>query len=257
MGKLFPICKVCPLRRPDPLQIHRSIPCDGSGTVFAWRRIGKGGFTLPELMMVVAIVAILASIGLYSGRDAIAHYRMIRTARLLQSDLQQLRALAVDTNRQTRLKLVLADVDLDPTEYQQGEWLLQIGNRPERSTEWDTLPVNKDGVVIDDEGERSLAVGGNQESPWISLAAWTPLTGPGLDCADAIVFSPRGWLDNPPLDFSGGYIQLVVVNKRAMLNGGTERVSLRIARGGLARMELGEKNTLPNTLVGAPEASTP
>lgn len=268
MGKFFSLGKVCLSGKGKSFTILPLIADRVSGTIFAWRRVSpdrpgcvvhrhRRGATLPELMMLIAIVAILASLGLYSARDSIAHYRMIRTARLLQTDIQLLRALAVNTNRQTRLKLVSADVALDPTEYQQGEWLLQLGNRPERSTEWDTLPVNKGTQVVDEEGERSLAVGGAQETPWISLAAWTPLTGPGLDCADAIVFSPRGWLDNPPLDFTNGYIELTVVNKRAMLSGGTERVSLKVTRGGLARMELGEKNTLPNTLVGAPEASTP
>lgn len=257
MGKFFSSGKICPPGWWGGFQIGRSLLDRRAGTVFASNCRGSQAFTLPELMMAVAVIAILSSLGLYSARDSIAHYRMIRTARLLQSDIQSLRALAVDTNRQTRLKLVYADAALDPTEPQQGEWLLQIGDRPERSTEWDTLPANRNGVVNDEQGERSLAVGGAQETPWVSLASWTPLTGPGLDCADAIVFSPRGWLDNPPLDFTNGYIQLTVVNKRAKLNGGVDRVSLRIARGGLARMELGENRTLPNTLVGAPEASTP
>ena len=201
----------------------------GGGAVFARRRaelVPRRGFTLPEVMMAIAIVAALASIGWYTAQDSIARNRMIRVARMLQSDIQLLRTMAITTNRETRLKLVHADSALDPGAAQQGEWLLQVGDRSDRSTEWDTLPINEpgwDGVVavVDDEGERSLAPGGSKEAPWISLASWTPLAGPGLGNADCVVFSPRGWVENPPGDFRIGYIALRIVNKRAMLGGAT------------------------------------
>ena len=223
----------------------------------------RSGFTLPELAMAIAIISVLVSIGWYTAQDSIARNRMIRVARMLQSDIQMLRTIAITTNRQTRMKLVHADAALSPAEAQQGEWLLQVGNRSDRSNEWDTLPINEADwsgavAVVDDEGERSLAAGGRQETPWISLAPWSALSGPGLDNADCVVFSPRGWIENPPEDFRTGYISMRVVNKRAMLDESSEGewVDLKLARGGLARMEFwNAAGALPANAVGTAEAT--
>ena len=240
----------------------------GGGAGFAMGRVEgavRAGFTLPEVMMVIAITAVLVAIGWYTAQDSIARNRMIRVARMLQSDIQLLRTMAITTNREARLKLVHADTDLDPGSAQQGEWLLQIGNRSDRSTEWDTLPIDEAGwdgavAVVDDEGERSLAPGGTQQAPWISLAAWDPLAGPGLGNEDCVVFSPRGWVSNPPGDFRTGYIALRIVNKRAMLGGATvgdgEWVDLKLARGGLARMEFwNAAGALPTNAIGTAGAT--
>lgn len=231
-------------------------PC--SRTILAYKSQQKG-FTLLEMAIVIAIVVLLSAIAYYSAQDSIARYRLMHVSRLLQADIQMLRALAINTSRQTRLKLVAADTAMDPEEPQVGEWLLQVGNRSERSNEWDTLPLNVGTEVNDDAGERSLSEGGSEESPWISLESWHPLVGPGLINADAIVFSPRGWLENPPGDFVNGYIPLVLVNKRAALNGTSEeRVTLKVSRAGLARMELWSgPSQLPSNPVGTAEASTP
>ncbi len=228
-----------------------------AGPILACRQGGKAGFTLPELAVVIAILAILASIGWYAVQTSLAQFRLLKIARLLHSDLQQLRSLAINSNRQTRLVLVSGDAVLDPTEPQGGEWLLQIGNRSGLSNEWDTLPPNENGVEDDGLGERSLYPGGSMETPWISLADGPRLVGPGLNCAGAIVFSPRGWIENPPSDFSSGYITLTLVNKRATFDGGMGRADLRISRTGMIRIETGERSLLPENPVGAAEATAP
>ena len=269
MSKNFPLCGGRSPQEssdsdqdlPGSVQILRHIVHFLQGhskarTFFACRSL-RTGYTFPEIAIVLGILAILASIAVYSAQDSITEYRMMKSARLFQSDVQLLRSLAINTNRQTRLKLVAADVDMVPGDAQVGEWLLQVGNRSSRSNEWDTLPIDRDGSSSSDEGERSLSVGGNDEAPWISLAPWQTLVGPGLDNTDCIVFSPRGWLENPPGDFVNGYIDLTIVNKRALALGGPEKVLLRVSRGGLARMELGEHSALPDNAVGAVEASAP
>ncbi|MFZ5479166.1 MAG: GspH/FimT family protein [Myxococcota bacterium] len=178
-------------------------------------------------------------------------FRMMKAARLLHSDLQHARALAITTNRETRVKLLAADAALDPADAQVGEWLLQVGNRDNGSNEWDTLPIDDPGGVPNDgEGERSLSVGGLNETPRTSLAPWPALAGSGAGNADAIVFSPRGWLQNPPTDFVAGYIALEVVAKRS-----GERVTIRVSRGGLSRLESAAE--LPSNAVGTAAASTP
>jgi hypothetical protein len=173
---------------------------------------------------------------------------------LLQSDLQALRALAIATNRETRVVFTAADAALDPSDAQVGEWLLQAGDRSQGSGEWDTLPID-DGSDAS-EGERSLSEGGNDEAPHISLAPWPALAGPGIGNADAIVFSPRGWVANPATDFADGYVALRIVNKAALLAGGTSEAVIRLSRGGLARLEVSERTALPSNSVGAGEATT-
>lgn len=174
---------------------------------------------------------------------------------MLQSDLQELRTLAVSTNRQTRLVFLVADTTLDPYDVQVGEWLLQVGDRSAGSVEWDTLPIDE-GTADNSRGERSLSPGGGDETPGISLAPWPTLEGPGVDNADAIVFSPRGWVENPGGDFVDGYIALRLVNKRAAREGRTEEATIRLSRGGLTRLEVSDPTRLPTNTVGSGEATT-
>ena len=180
----------------------------------------------------------------------------MQTARLLHSDVRTLRSMAIATNRQTRLVLVQADVDLNPDEAQQGEWLCQVGDRSSGSTEWDTLPIDEGGVNDDTQGTRSLAPGGRDEVRGISLAQSAPLVGPGTGNAGSIVFSPRGWLENPAGDFEDGYSVLDVVNKTVLDSGADQRARIRLSRGGMVRLETSENNTVASGAVGAAEASS-
>lgn len=245
MGNFFP-----------PLSAaHRAEASFSRGTNLARRR-NVHGSTLVELAIALAVVAILAAIGFSSARGQISQFRLMQTARLLHSDVRTLRSMAIATNRQTRLVLVQADVDLNPDEAQQGEWLCQIGDRSSASTEWDTLPIDEDGVNDDTSGTRSLAPGGRDEVRGISLAQWAPLVGPGTGNAGSIVFSPRGWLENPAGDFVDGYIVLDVVNKTVLDSGADQRARIRLSRGGMVRLETSERNTVASGAVGAAEASS-
>lgn len=206
--------------------------------------------------MAIAVVGILASMGWWAVQDEVDRFRMMKAARLLQSDLQALRALAIASNRETRIVFTAADAALDPNAPQVGEWLLQAGNTNQGSTRWDTLPIDEDGGDDASEGTRSLSDDGADEAPHISLAPWPALAGPGLGNADAIVFSPRGWVVNPASDFADGYVALRIVSKRSALRGRAEDAVIRVSRGGLTRLEVSDTTALPATEVGAAEAST-
>lgn len=225
------------------------------GTFFAYKGRAPGS-TLVELAVAIAIIGILAAVGWGTLRNQVAQFHLMQAARLLHSDLQNLRTLAITTNRETRVVFTVADQALDPADIQSGEWLLQVGNRSTSSTEWDTLPIDLNGEGVSDLGERSLAEGGYNECDEISLAPWPTLVGPGTTNADSLVFSPRGWITNPPADFPDGYVVLDFVNKRALARGVDQRARVRISRGGLARIETSENNRLPENPVGAAEAST-
>ncbi len=244
MGRSFPLWSVT----------QRDEAGDPRGSVLARN---ESGHSLVELVVAIAIVGILAGIGWTNIQPEVDRFRMMKAARLLHADLQSLRALAIATNRETRVHFLLADSALDPADVQLGEWLLQVGNRSSNSSEWDTLPVDMNGEGDNSAGERSLSPGGADEVPHISLAPWPTLAGPGTDNADSIVFSPRGWVANPATDFSSGYVDLRIVNKRALGEGRTEEVTLSVSRGGLTRLEVGASSMLPATSVGVGEVTTP
>ncbi len=217
----------------------------------------RAGHTLVELAVALSILGILAGMGWSSMQGEVDRFRMMQATRLLHSDLQSLRALAISSSRETRLFFLAADAALDPADVQVGEWLLQAGNRSTGSNEWDTLPIDLNGEANNSMGERSLDPDGANEAPHISLAPWPALDGPGTGNADAIVFSPRGWVTNPVSDFTDGFVALRIVDKRALGRGETIEATVRISRGGLARIEVGASSTLPANAVGAGEASAP
>lgn len=229
------------------------------GTKIACSARGLAGHTLVELAIAMAIIAILAAIGVSSLQAEIARYHLIQAARLLHTDLNLLKAEAIASNREMRLKFVAADEEMDPGAGQEGAWLLQAGNRSAGSTTWDTLPLDDGDDVTDAAGTHDLSEEGRQSTNHVSLAPWPALAGPppGGSNADAVVYSPRGFLVNPAADFTDGYLVFTLVNKYALARGIDERVTVRVSRGGMARIEAGPSSTLPTNPVGTAEASTP
>jgi type II secretory pathway pseudopilin PulG len=240
-----------PWRGPRGTRRAAFSPCTDLAKVFR----ARDGHTLLEIGVALAIVGILAAIGWGYVKGSLVNYRLMQVARMMQADVQQLRTLAISSGRQTRLRFVDCDRDLDPDDVQVGAWDLQLGNRAVGSTEWDTLPPDEDGVVDVGAGERNLAPDQANEAPDVSLAAWPELEGPDVGNEDTVVFSPRGWLENPAGDFTDGFIALSVVNKFALREGYDRRVTLKVSRGGFARLETSENNAVNGT-VGAGEATT-
>jgi prepilin-type N-terminal cleavage/methylation domain-containing protein len=219
---------------------------------------GPGGHTLVEIAVALAIIAVLAALAIWSSRSELATFRLKRTARMFHADLQYLRAEAIASDREMRLRFLAADADMDPAASQVGSWILQAGNRSSNSNDWDTLPIDEDGEVSDVKGTRDIGEDGNREEPAVSLLPWPTLRGPGGSGgnADCIVYSPRGILANPPSDFVNGYITVEFVNKDALLDGVDQRLRIRVSRSGYARLEAGASSTLPDNAVGSGTTST-
>lgn len=213
--------------------------------------------TLVEVAVAVAIIVILAALGWGTMTRGRSRYNMMQAARLMQSDVSYLRAYAVATGKQTRLRLIAADTAMDPQEHQIGEWELQIGNRAAGSTQWDTLPEDRDATPDSSQGERSISVGGANETPWISLAEWPTVDGPGTGNENSIVFSPRGWVENPAGDFVDGYLRLEFVNKLSLGEAEQEAVNVALSRGGLTRIESSSATSLPSGAVGTATSTAP
>ncbi|HQP29028.1 MAG: GspH/FimT family pseudopilin [Syntrophales bacterium] len=67
------------------------------------RKIHRGGFSLVELIIVVAIMAILSTLAVPSLQTYMAQRRLNGAARLVMSDLMNARMLAVTQNRNVQV----------------------------------------------------------------------------------------------------------------------------------------------------------
>lgn len=198
----------------------------------------KKGFTTLETMVVLGLTASMTLIGFTTSRELLPRYRTRKAAMEFSRTLELARQLAITSNQEVRVLMVEYDVDaLDPEKPNRGRYLLQIGNASSASTVWDTLPV-EDGPVDNNGGEGTfdLSKSSSYYLKGVSIEDWGTISGPGTGNADAIVFNPRGMLQNPSSDFeSDGTLNITFVNKYSMNAGGYDRARVRVFRGGMIR----------------------
>lgn len=200
----------------------------------------RQGFTLIELMVALVLLGFIATIGWGSMADSLPRFRMIRSARLLKSDMSNLRNLAVQSNRETRLRFVNSGGDCTDPDNWGGSWEMSIGDSSSGSEAWDLLPEDafEDGSD-DQQGEAvtDLGIDGNHRAGDVCLKTWSTLLGPGTGNFNAVVFSPRGWVTNPGSDFSSsGYIEFTLANQQATRKGLIDEVSIVVFRSGMIRL---------------------
>ena len=209
------------------------------------------GFTLIEVLLVVSLITILATIGFGTTQDQMPRYRLIQASKGLKGDLMTLRNLAVETGRETRLLLTERPEDCSDTEQYGGRWRREIGDRSRGATWWEQLPPDGEQDGTDDdisEGEVNIGNGGNRKARHVCLLEWGDIRGPGTGNTNAIVFSPRGWLSNPSEDFDGtGHLVVELANQVAARQGVDDRVRVMITRSGMVRLHstLGEMSDTP------------
>ena len=221
----------------------------------------RRGYTLLEIVIVLSMLAILAALGVGSMREHLPRYRLVQTTKQFKSDMMQLRQIAVQNNRETRLRLESAEDCSDSTAWG-GQWVLEVGDRALGSTVWDVLPEDRSDNGVDDhqgEGLINIGPGGNQEANDICMWSWSGLSGPddnGANNADSVVFSPRGWLRNPSSDFqSSGYLEFQFVNQEAAREGVDDTLIVQVSRAGLVRL-VGSPSMFPQSPVGVnPDSS--
>ena len=220
----------------------------------------RQGFTMIEVLMVASMFVVLATIGFGSTRSQMPRYRLIQASKGLKGDLMTLRNLAVETGRETRLVLTDAPADCgDPDQYG-GVWRMEIGDASRRASWWEQLPPDAYDDGTDDDisaGEVNIGDGGNRKARDVCLMEWSPIRGPATGNTNAIVFSPRGWLSNPPEDFDGtGHLVVQLANQAAARQGVEDKVRVMVTRSGMVRLHstLGEE--MSDTPVSTEASST-
>jgi prepilin-type N-terminal cleavage/methylation domain-containing protein len=214
----------------------------------------RRGFSLIELMIVVAIFAILAVTGFGLTRDTLPRYRAQSAAAQFAGNVATCRMAAIRSGYECRL--YMSDYDDKPSDLtadNTGEYYLQLGNKSSNSDEFETLPTS----LMEVKGHFTIAEGSTDYKRNVSIMEWDTLNGTSGSGGDSIVFSPRGFIANPASDFNDGYITIKFVNKVAYANGIDDIYKVQIARSGMTRTEndlMGDR--YPDDNHGTDKAST-
>ena len=199
----------------------------------------RDGFTMIELVIVLAIIVILAALGIGAAQDLMPRYRARKAANLLASDISRARMHAIMNNRESRFEVT--DYDASPTDVESpsyGAWEISVGNRAHSSTCWDVLPFDDSSAcndLYDTEGKRDISKAGQDYQRFVGLAEPDVTT---------ITFNPRGWVANGASDLNygdeSGYIEYAIYNKMAADKGITEdHFLVRVYRSGMVRVSSG------------------
>ena len=218
----------------------------------------RAGFTLLELMVVLAIVLIAALIGAGSIQPYLPRYRMVSVSKRLQADIRMLQTLAMQTGRQTRLRLVAPSGSCSDLDVWGGGWVKELGDRSVGSSAWDVLPPDALADGVDDDqstGTFNFSKGGAHAAHGVCLNEWATIAGPGVDNADSLVFSPRGSLANPITDFPDGTIRVTLTNQSAARQGFTDEVEVVVSAAGWCGRESTRGASVTDGTVGAATSS--
>jgi prepilin-type N-terminal cleavage/methylation domain-containing protein len=208
-------------------------------------RRAQRGFTLIELVLVVAIFLVVTVIGFGMTRDTMPRYRAKKGALQFAGHVSMCRMLAIETNLECRI--LMADFDASPGNLSAGEkgkYFIQIGNKDLNADEFDTLPTDD----INEKGTWDIGTGSTDKLRRVSIMEYETISGPSSAGSNSIVFSPRGFLTNPAGDFNDGYITISFVNKVAYSKGISDIFRVHIGRTGMTRIE--------NPLMNDPYASS-
>ena len=218
----------------------------------------RAGFSLLELVVVLAIILIAALIGAGSIQPYLPRFRMVSVAKRMQSDLRMLQSLAMQTGRQARMRLVAPVGDCGDHGAWGGGWVKELGNRSAGSTDWDVLPPDALADGRDDDqstGVYDFSDGGNHPARNVCLNEWDAIAGPGAGSADSLVFSPRGSLANPVTDFPDGTIRITLSNQAAAREGVTDQVHVVVSAAGWTGLESTQGVAATDGTVGASTSS--
>ena len=202
----------------------------------------RKGFTMIEIIVALGILIALAGIGWGTMQEFLPRFRLVRIAKQFRSELISMRQIAVQTNRETKFHLLAhSGGDCTDTTMWGGSWEMSVGDQVMGSRVWDLLPEDtmEDGVD-DEQGDAFVSFfrGGTESGKDVCFEDWGRLTGPLTgNNRDSIIFSPRGWLRNPSVDFNtNGYMEFHFHNQEAGRIGVFDVVKVQISRAGMIRL---------------------
>ena len=221
----------------------------------------RAGFTLIELMIVVALISILTAIGIGMSSDLIPRFRTRQAARTFASKVNECRALAIRSGKECSVWLLGADSSLTNLDSNAGEYWVGLGNKNRSSTTWDYLPVDTETGGSDSDQSQGVVDIGEEDGQFyqrrVGIAQWTTLGGPGTGNSDRIVFGPRGFVTNPSSDFGAlGTIDITFVNKVARAEGFTEDWTVKVGRTGMTRIDTTVQSEYGGLRSGTTESSS-
>lgn len=192
----------------------------------------RRGFTLIEMLLVVAIISILSALAIFSARDLIPRFRTRAAAMDMANAFQLARVMAVERNKETRV--VIADYDSAATTFDgswYGAWRIEIGDKDFHSNSWSTVDATEYNVAKGETNVKKYASLDYARSGVLGGPSWCA-------CGDTVVFNPQGWIANPAGDFeSDGDIRFIWVNKEAVAKNITDEYWVRVYRGGMVRVD--------------------
>jgi len=206
------------------------------------RRSSKG-FTLLEIAVVVAVIGILAGLAVASGEALVPNVRTRSAAQAFAKNVDKMRMIALRNNRETRICMDTYDASPGTiASANKGKYIMYVGNKSANSDAWDKMPGDLYDNDNDDDATEAIVdigKGGLEFIPKVSIGDWgSDIGGPYYGNSDCIVFSPRGWVVNPPDDFNAqGFIEITFVNKVARHEGLNHDYIVMIARSGMTRLD--------------------
>ncbi len=171
----------------------------------------RGGFTLLELAITIAIVGILAIIAVPNIMRFIGRYRLNQATHMLSQQITLCRTSAISSNREYAIEFLEGDdgAVVDDWRDNTGRYRFLRGNRPRFSTQWEPVALGDAGT----DGVIDLAQGPG-DVVGVSLESWSTLRGPPqTHLPDALVFGAHGFVTNDPTDFSDSFVRVVLRNQ--------------------------------------------
>jgi prepilin-type N-terminal cleavage/methylation domain-containing protein len=221
----------------------------------------RAGFSILELVIVVAIVLVLTALGIGLSSDLVPRYRTMKAAKQFASYVNQCRATAIQTNRECSIWMLDQDSALTSLTSNAGTYWVSVGNLSTNSTTWDLLPMDSQADTTDDDTSQGIVDLADEQGAFyarhVSISGWGTLSGPGSGNTDRIVFDPRGFVANPNGDFtSSGMIEVTFVNKLARSKGVDESFIVQISRSGMTRIDSSVRNEFDALTAGVPRSSS-
>jgi len=215
------------------------------------------------MVVVLAIILIMTSMGVFMSAETIPRYRTQKAARQFASKVAECRSLAVRTGRECSVWIVASDDDLANLDSNTGEYWVGVGNSSVNSTTWDYLPEDREADSSDDDQSQGIIDLGDKTGEYyeryVALSyRMGQIGGPGVGKSDRIVLSPRGFITNPATDFdSDGNMRFTFVNKRTRAKGNAEDYDVLVSRAGMVRIDATVNPKFDGMTSGTATTSTP